>query len=394
MSFDLSSFDPRSALPQDHPAGTLVGRVWVPGDGPCVAVLRDGVLFDVTAQAPTMSQLLNRPDRWEIIGGAPEGRRIGAVEEVLANSLTAGRDDSKPHLLAPCDLQAIRGCGVTFIRSMLERVIEERAGGDATQAERLRAGMAEAVGAEIARVRPGSPEAARLKAELQRQGLWSQYLEVAIGPDAELFTKAQPMAAVGFGSDLGIHPDSTWNNSEPEIVLVVDAGGSIVGATLGNDVNLRDFEGRSALLLGKSKDNNGSCVIGPFIRLFDGSFTLDDLRNGEISYSVSGADGFTLSDRGSLGDMARDFEELVQQTTNRTRQHPDGLMLFTGTTFAPTMDRGEAGAGFTHHQDDIVAIHMPKLGTLVNRVGSSDAIAPWTFGIAALMQSLFRRGFV
>src|SRR5690606_27366505 len=105
-------------------------------------------------------------------------------------------------------------------------------------------------------------------------GVWSQYLEVAIGKDAEIFTKTQPMASVGFGAQIGIHPESHWNNPEPEVVLAVARTGKIRGATLGNDVNLRDYEGRSALLLGEAKDQNASCAIGPFIRLFDETFSL------------------------------------------------------------------------------------------------------------------------
>ena len=306
---------------------------------------------------------------------------------------TAG-DLSLPHLLAPCDLQAVKACGVTFAGSMVERVIEERANGDPARAEAIRARVGAAIGNSLREIRPGSPEAMAVKAALIAEGLWSQYLEVGIGPDAEVFSKAQVLSSVGHGAEIGLHPVSKWNNPEPEIVLAVSSRGRIVGAALGNDVNLRDVEGRSALLLSKAKDNNASCAIGPFIRLFDEGYSLDDVRKAELSLLVEGRDGFVLHGRSSMAQISRDPEDLVAQTIGRHHQYPDGLMLFLGTLFAPTEDRGEPGAGFTHHLGDVVTIAAEGLGALTNRVALSTTCPEWSFGIRALMSNLAKRGLI
>ena len=319
---------------------------------------------------------------------------MGPVETIIANSAIESRDETKPWLLSPVDLSALKAAGVTFVDSMLERVIEERAAGDPTAAEDIRRIIMDAIGDNLAAVVPGSPEAAALKGVLLERDMWSQYLEVGIGPDAEVFTKSQPMSAVGTGAEVGIHPGSSWNNPEPEIVLILGADGSIVGATLGNDVNLRDFEGRSALLLGKAKDNNASCSLGPFIRLIDKSFALDDIRQALLSMRVTGDDQFVLDGESSMQRISRDISDLAGQTLGAYHQYPDGAALFTGTAFAPTKDRGTPGEGFTHKAGDIVSISSPKLGTLTNRVTTSDKAAPWTFGASALMRNLAKRGLL
>ena len=266
-----------------------------------------------------------------------------------------------------------------------------RARGEADAAEGVRAQISGALGSDLTALVPGSPEAIRLKEVLIAEGLWSQYLEVGIGPDAEIFTKAPVMSTVGTSVDVGIRQDSQWNNPEPEIVLVISSSGMIVGATLGNDVNLRDIEGRSALLLGQAKDNNGSAAVGPFIRLFDDDFGLDELRNEVVTLSVQGADGFRMSGTSPLAQISRDPADLAAQAIGAHHQYPDGLVLFLGTMFAPIDDRDEPGHGFTHHLDDVVEISSPRLGALVNRVRHSDAIPPWDFGIAALFTSLATR---
>ncbi|MDH3475728.1 MAG: fumarylacetoacetate hydrolase family protein [Rhodospirillales bacterium] len=389
--------DPATSLPADGTAGTLVGRAWVPGDppGPSVVVLRGDEVVDVSAAFPTLAHLLNaEAPAAQARAAAAQGQSLGTIGEVLANSAEPNRDPGRPWFLAPADLQALKACGVTFAASLLERVIEEQAEGDRAAAEAARQRIVAELGSDLSKVVPGSDEAARLKALLQARGLWSQYLEVGIGPDAEVFTKGQPMSALGTGAVIGLHPDSRWSNPEPEAVLAVDARGECLGATLGNDVNLRDFEGRSALLLGKSKDNNGSCALGPFLRLFDGSFSLDDLRTAEIGLTVEGDDGFRLLGASSLARISRDPLDLVAQTIGPVHQYPDGLLLMTGTMFAPTEDRGAPGEGFTHKPGDLVTIASPKLGALVNSVGLSDAIPPWTFGTAALMENLAARGLL
>ena len=379
-------------LPVDRSQATLIGRVWSPAvAGPIVVVVRDGALHDLSRLAPTVRDLLELDDPVVAIRNIESLPRIGDLAAVLANSSERDRDVHAPSLVAPCDLQAIKASGVTFVSSMLERVIEEQARGDPAKADAVRRSIVAVIGDNLSAVQPGSPDAARLKQVLIEQHVWSQYLEVGIGPDAEIFTKSQPMSAVGLGADVGLHPKSTWNNPEPEIVLVVNSRGETLGATLGNDVNLRDFEGRSALLLGKAKDNNASCAIGPLIRLFDDSFSIEDVRRCELAMRVDGPDGFVLDGASAMNKISRDPLDLVSQAIGPNHQYPDGLVLFLGTMFAPTKDRLAPGEGFTHIVGDIVTVTTPLLGALVNRVDHADKVAPWTFGTAALMRNLAQR---
>ncbi|WP_411877477.1 fumarylacetoacetate hydrolase family protein [Polaromonas sp. YR568] len=384
-----------SALPVDAADALLVARVWVEGSGPVLALVTPDGVFDLSGLAPTASQLLELPDVAAAIRATmPLLPRLAGTAEVLANSGADARKPALPWLLAPCDLQALKAAGVTFVASMLERVIEEQARGDASKAEAVRKAVVGVIGDNLSSIKPGSPEADKLKEVLIAQGVWSQYLEVGIGPDAEIFTKSQPMSAVGTGAEVGIHPHSHWNNPEPEIVLAVNSRGETVGAALGNDVNLRDFEGRSALLLGKAKDNNASCAIGPFIRLFDGKFGIEHVRRSDLSMTVTGPEGFEMKGGSSLSKISRDPLDLVAQAIGANHQYPDGFMLFLGTMFAPTQDRHGPGQGFTHVVGDVVTVATPQLGSLVNRVTTSDKAAPWTFGISALMKSLAKRGLI
>ena len=374
----------------DLPSGaSLVGRAWRPDrDGPALVTVRDDALFDVTTRdAPTMRDLLEMDDPAAHVASL-EGERLGSLDEIAAAPRSGLR------LLAPCDLQAVKACGVTFARSMVERVIEERAAGDPARAEGVRAEIGALIGDSLADLEAGSEEAARVKEALIGAGLWSQYLEVGIGPDAEVFTKAQPMSAVGWGAKVGLHPRSSWNNPEPEIVLACDARGAVKGATLGNDVNLRDFEGRSALLLGRAKDNNASCAVGPFIRLFDGGYGMEDVRRAELDLVVEGTDGHRLEGHSAMSEISRDPLDLAAQTCGPHHQYPDGFVLFLGTLFAPTQDRDVPGEGFTHHVGDTVTIRSEGLGALVNTVDLSTACPPWTFGTAALMRNLAARGLL
>jgi fumarylacetoacetate (FAA) hydrolase family protein len=383
-----------AALPSDAAAATLAGRIWRPDrNGPSVVAIRDGAVFDISAVSPTMRDLCETEDPAARVR-TTHGEPLGSLAALLANTPPQTRDRTRPWLLTPIDLQAIKAAGVTFAISMLERVIEERARGDLTAAAAIRTEVSRLVGDDLARLKPGSPEAARLKQVLIEQNAWSQYLEVGIGPDAEIFTKAQPMAAVGTFMDAGVHPSSSWNNPEPEVVLVVASTGRIVGATLGNDVNLRDVEGRSALLLSKAKDNNASCAIGPFVRLFDEHFTLDDVRATTVSLHVEGLDKFVLQGSSSIAKISRDPSDLVAQMVNPHHRFPDGAVLFLGTMFAPVEDRDAKGQGFTHKTGDVVTIAAPRLGSLVNRIMPTDQCEPWTFGVAALMRNLAARGLL
>jgi fumarylacetoacetate (FAA) hydrolase family protein len=369
-------------LPDDGCAGALVGRVQL-DDGPHVVAVRDAGLFDLSRLSPTMSDLLDLGAPAAAVRGYA-GDRLMGLDEALAQRA----------LLAPCDLAAIKAAGVTFADSLIERVIEERAKGDPAAAERLRAELGGLLGGSLTGLKPGSAAAMALKAALIERGLWSQYLEVGIGPDAEVFTKAQPMSAVGCGAEIGLHPKSEWNNPEPEIVLACSSRGEAVGAALGNDVNLRDFEGRSALLLSKAKDNNASCAIGPFIRLFDATFGIDDVRRAQVRLEVTGRDQFRVAGENAMDRISRDPLELVAATCGPEHQYPDGLMLFLGTMYVPTADRRGPGQGFTHESGDVVRISSGKLGALVNTVTTSDAAPPWTFGARALMRSLAARGLL
>jgi fumarylacetoacetate (FAA) hydrolase family protein len=384
----------KSTLPTDFPAGTLVGRVWRPElGGPSVVAIREDGVFDISRSFPTMRDLCESPDPSAAVAGA-HADRIGDLAELLGNTAEDKRDPKKAWLLAPIDLQAVKAAGVTFAISLLERVIEEQARGAPERAAAARKEVEGALGGAVEKIKPGSPQAAELKKLLQQKGLWSQYLEVGIGPDAEIFTKCQIMSAVGTGMSIGVLASSTWNNPEPEVVVVATSKGKIVGATLGNDVNLRDIEGRSALLLSKAKDNNASTAIGPFIRLFDRTFSLDDVRRTRVSLNVTGIEGFVLEGASDVGKISRDPHELVDQMIGRHHQYPDGAVLFLGTMFAPVKDRDAPGMGFTHHTGDVVTIAADKLGALTNVVTTSDKAPEWTFGVGDLMRNLAKRGLL
>ena len=371
--------------------GTFIGRIWDPAaKGPSVVTLRDGNLIDITSKAgPTTRDICEMDDPVGYVR-AVEGRTLGTLDDIAA----APVDPGHVHLLAPCDLQAVKAAGVTFASSMVERVIEERAAGDPAKAQSVRERVGALIGSSLRDIRPGSDEAEKVKAALIAEGLWSQYLEVGIGPDAEVFSKSQTLSSVGPGAEIGLHPISKWNNPEPEAVLAVNSRGFIMGATIGNDVNLRDLEGRSALLLSKAKDNNASCSIGPFIRLFDADWGMDDLRAVEVELRVEGQDGFVLQGRSPMSEISRDPADIVAQTIGRHHQYPDGFMLFLGTLFAPTEDRDAPGEGFTHKLGDVVTISADGLGRLVNTVRLSTECPPWTFGVSHLMRNLSARGLL
>lgn len=370
-------------------SGVLLGRVKLPNyDHPRIVTVRDNKLIDITSKtAPTVRDICELENPAEYVS-ITKGEVICTVEELLQANAIPKSTTNQAELLSPIDLQAVKASGVTFVVSLLERVIEEQAMGDNSRADELRTEILGLIGTDLSKLVPGSKTAMDLKEALIKKGVWSQYLEVGIGPDAEVFTKAQPMSTVGHGADVGLHPSSSWNNPEPEIALVISSTGKIVGATLGNDVNLRDVEGRSALLLGKAKDNNASGSLGPLIRLFDGEFNIDNVKNAEIKLTVEGQDGFLLDGASSMNQISRSPESLVEATIGRHHQYPDGLVLYLGTMFAPVQDRGGEGKGFTHKVDDIVSISTADLGTLKNRVKLSTECEPWTYGASQLMRDL------
>jgi fumarylacetoacetate (FAA) hydrolase family protein len=384
----------RDCLPANAERAVLVGRAWVPAEGgPSVIGVRGDEAVDLTRWHPTVSHLLNAARSPEVRAAIRTAPALGRLADIVANSVEGQRDSSRPWLLAPCDLQTVKASGVTFVASLLERVIEERARGNPQLAEGARREIQAIIGPDLRGIRPGSAEAARVKDVLVSKGMWSQYLEVGIGPDAELFTKCPPMAPVGLGARVGIHPESVWNNPEPELVLVLDRTGAIVALCLGNDVNLRDVEGRSALLLGRAKDNNASCSVGPWLRLLDDMFTLDTARRLEFVTVIDGPDGFRTTHTTQVGEIGRDLADLAAQAV-AFHQYPDGLILFVGTMFTPLDDRDAPGGGFTHKRGDVVRIAAPELGMLVNEVVTCDEAEPWTFGAGALMMNLGRRGLL
>jgi fumarylacetoacetate (FAA) hydrolase family protein len=384
-------------FPEDAAQACLIGRAWIPSIGAVLCLVTPTDVYDASHVVATSADLLAMDQPAQALRKAQATLpRIGSTPEFIAASAmnTPGNSLNRSYFLAPCDLQPIKAAGVTFVASMLERVIEEQARGDASRAAAVREKVTAAIGDNLRAIVPGSDKAMQVKAVLMDLGMWSQYLEVGIGKDAEVFTKSQAMSAVGFGAEIGIHPESQWNNPEPEIVLAVSPKGVVQGVALGNDVNLRDVEGRSALLLGKAKDNNASCAIGPFIRLFDDHFSIDDVRQCEISLIVKGQDGFVMQGSSSMSQISRDPLDLAAQTINANHQYPDGFMLFCGTMFAPTQDRFGPGQGFTHAVDDLVTVSSPKLGALTNRVNTCDKITPWAYGSRALMRDLARRGLL
>jgi fumarylacetoacetate (FAA) hydrolase family protein len=377
-------------LPADPAKAILIGRIWDPvSQGPRVVSVRGEDVFDLSPGVRTVAELMEYENPLEVVLQRTDASRWDLAEIVEASQ---GTDRNRPHLLAPIDLQVVKACGVTFVESMIERVIEERCGGDFTRAAEVRKAVADVLGGSLDSVRPGSEQAREAKRILSAQGMWSQYLEVGLGPDPEVFTKAPVLSSVGYGSGVGIPSFSSWNNPEPELVLILNSAGDPLGATLGNDVNLRDVEGRSALLLGMAKDNNASCAIGPLIRLFHKDFTLDSLRTEEITLTVEGTDGYRMEGRNSVARISRSFEELIKAAHGSHHQYPDGFALFTGTLFAPTQDRDTEGLGFTHKNGDIVTISSPQLGTLINQTQSTEETEPWTFGITALFRYLAQTG--
>ena len=373
------------SLPADWREARLLGRLQLP-EGPTPVLIEKGRVYDVSKSLPTVADAVANLGKLD----AKRARDLGPLD---ALPISSGQSNAI-EILSPIDLQVIKASGVTFAISALERVIDERSRGNFALAQQIRSNLSAKVGTDALSVEPGSEAASRLKEALIAEGLWSQYLEVAIGPDAEVFTKAPVLSSVGWGAKVGIRSDSLWNNPEPEIVLAVDPAGTIVGAALGNDVNLRDIEGRSALLLGKAKDNTASCAIGPFIRLFDDTFTLDHVREAVVELQIEGTEGFELRGRSTMKDISRDPLDLVAQTVNSNHQYPDGFVLFLGTLFAPVEDRDEPGRGFTHKVGDVVRVSSAKLGTLVNTVVTCDTAPPWTVGITALMRNLASRGLL
>lgn len=415
LHLSLEKMSIEATLPADWKEGSFIGRVWrsdIQPEGPSVVALdKDGYLVDITTSFPTVSKLCNQEDPAAAMREALErnkGNRIGRFSEILANTPLHAQKKGKPYLISPADLQAVKAAGVTFADSLIERSVEKLAGGDPAKADNIRKdihavirgkmGLAETDEIDLSKMKPGSPQALELRDYLIDKGLQKSYLEVGLGPDAEIFTKAQPMATVGHGAHAGVHPGSKWNNPEPEVVMVAGKSGKAVGAALGNDVNCRDIEGESELKLGECKDQNASATMGPLIRLFDKSFTLDDVRTMDVGLEVSNAeDGYKVDAVSSMSKISRDPQNELLAQTFAHHQYPDGALLYCGTMFAAAMvprDKEHPEKGFTHKYGDVVTITSSKLGSVTNVMQSADLCPKWEVGAGALMENLAERGLL
>jgi len=375
-------------LPSDGYAGTLVGRALFPGvfPGPCVVAIREDGVHNISGTVPTMAQLLNAPNPLATLQRALRNCvYLGPLESLLENSTPSTHDPLKPYLLTPIDLQAVKAVGLTFVNGLLQRFADDN-GGAATVAK-----MEKAAGVALGKILPGSEEAARLRTALMEDGLWNDTLEVGFGPDVELFTKAQPLSAVGTGAEIAVLPTSKQTFAEPEVVLMLNADGKICGATLGCDMTARDVEARSLLLLGRAKDQNATCAVGPFIRLFDQTFSLPNVQGMNLTYAFEGADDAVFTDTGSMDQIGRGLITLARQVVNEHHGYPDGVALFTGCMFKAPSSRGASDTPFTHQVGDVVIIKASPLGTLINRVNTTDKVRPWSFGMSDLMANLANR---
>lgn len=172
----------------------------------------------------------------------------------------------------------------------------------------------------------------------------------------ELFFKATGWRACGPGAPIRVRADSGWNVPEPELVLVLDTTGRIVGYTTGNDVSSRSIEGENPLYLPQAKVYDGACAIGPGIRLCDA----DALRDLPISLQILRGGTSVFAGDTRTSQIKRGLEELAAWLFRELRQ-PSGALLFTGTGIVP-------GEDFSLRSGDLVRIDIDGL-VLENPVG-------------------------
>jgi len=183
------------------------------------------------------------------------------------------------------------------------------------------------------------------------------YDRVYDAPRPEIFFKSLPEKVAGPGDPVGIRKDASWNVPEPELALVINSVGRIVGFTIGNDMSSRDIEGENLLYLPQAKVYDRSCAIGPVILV---GTTESEIRECVISMTIHRDEACVFQGETSLNHIKRPFEELAGYLC-RSQSFPTGAILLTGTGVVP-------GDHFTLHAGDLIRIDVTGIGRLENHV--------------------------
>jgi 2-dehydro-3-deoxy-D-arabinonate dehydratase len=261
----------------------------------------EGRLFQLRQE---WNELVNADDVGKLLA---EAARSGAPLESKLNHA---------ELLAPIATQEVWAAGVTYLRSRQARMEEAKSAG----------------GGDF-------------------------YDRVYAAPRPELFFKATPHRVVGPGGKVRLRRDSQWNVPEPELALVINRHGKIVGYTIGNDMSSRDIEGENPLYLPQAKVYDGSCALGPCVLV-----SAQELpRETEIRLEIRRGGQTAFEGKTALTQMKRGLTELVEYLF-RDNSFPDGCVLLTGTGIVPP-------DSFTLNSGDEVRITIEPIVTLVNPVG-------------------------